>query len=179
MSKGVPDLYSGGSASEFTTLEPIESEDWVELVQDHNRAFGDAIIRLGGKTASTYAAPLAETTETSSYEPLPDYSVGTVHRRELNDTDIVQLQVRVYCEDCDILANARDMSDTIVAGASGSQGTEGLLEMTMNLTSSDLSGPIWVYIRYRAASTEAKVWQYEVHGKLLRAGDEALLPDGS
>lgn len=179
MSKTIPDTYSGGSASEFTALEPIESEDWTELVRDHNRAFGDAIIRLGGKTATSPTSPLATTTETTSYEPLPDFSVATVHRRELNDTNIVELQIKVYCEDCDILANARDMSDTIVAGASGSQGTEGLLELTMSLTSSDLSGPVWVYIRYRAASTEASVWQYEVHGKLLRSGDQALLPDGS
>jgi hypothetical protein len=179
MSRTIPDDYSGGSASEFTALEPIESEDWTELVRDHNRAFGDAIIRLGGKTATAYASPLANTTETSSYEPLEGFCVGTVHRRELNDTNIVQLQIRVYCEDCDILANARNMSDAIVAGASGSQGTEGLLELTMNLTSSDLAGPIWVYIRYRAATTEAKVWQYEVHGELLRSGDQALLPDGS
>lgn len=175
MTKTINDKYSGGAAGEFTILEPIESEDWRELFRDQNRLWGDKILRLGGRVSSSSTALQTATTPT----PVDDFFAAGLHARELNQTNLVELLLKFWCEDAQITAEALDMSDVSVDTDSGTQSSFGLLELQLDLTSADLSGPIAVYASMRKDLTEASLWGFEVLGRFLRAGDEALLPDGS
>ena len=196
MSKRIPDLYSRISPGDVTAFRPVRSETFEDLVSMPNRIFGDVSFDIPGRT-STGSSPIF-TTSSVSYtqddsdggEGLGGWSPCLKSVRYLNATNNeIRLHLRCFAQDLDLRLTVFDLDsnstiDTMVLSAGS---TPEWADDTLNLSETDLTSggqPLPVVVYLEALSTESLggdgfLWAWHGWEVLLRAGNEALLPDGS
>ena len=193
MSKTIPDLITLPTLGDYTAFRKIRAADWQKLVRAHNRLFGElGVVQIPGRVAdeapvwSTDSATYTQGTEGGG--GLDAWCPPLTLTRYLESTDVGQVKLRAFAQYLDIRLSIVDPSTGSTVGSAVASGSASLewIEATATLTIGDvLSGstvvPLICYLEAKSSdgSTEGDLYQWHAHERILRSGDESLLPDGS
>lgn len=194
MSKVIPDDYTDPVLGDYTAFRKIRAADWQTLVNNLNRLYGDLGCDIPS-FASPDATPTWQTTASTytQFNDLAALGLGnwcpnlTGQRFTLPDATAIQVSVRAFIEDADILVRLYDRatattlsSVTLTQDATPTWHEDELTVSAANAVNSSIPRDLILYAEGRARNSRtAKLWQLHAHERILTSADTSLLPDGS
>lgn len=195
MSKDIPSIYAQPAFGDFIAFKPVLASTWQALVNQQNRLYADQGFDTPGKS-STGSTAVFETNSVSytqsnsgSGADIDDWSpVLRAQRYLIPSTAASRLTFKAFMQDLRLRLTIYDLDanatvDTLVIEHGSTAGWE---EDDLNLDLTDIAAgdPIPLVLYLEALSVAGGggtgyLWAWHVHEKLLRPGNEALLPDGS
>ena len=185
---GLPSLASQGLGRQ------IRAADWQAVARSQNALFGTRGVTLGGRGRSGTTRLLyvtgtdwtqAAASDSLAPTALRDWSAVMRGYRYINDSDTLQLEIDWYAQHLDlrlsvvdVLAGTTTLSQILTGSATEEwqRDTIGLTLAEAQTAGVDRALAVYLEMRRRASDTEGSLWAWRVRERVLRAGDEALLP---